>query len=57
MVLRGYDRRAVDAFLNRVMTETVTAEDVRGVTFRAALRCYDGEAVDAYLDELAAACG
>ncbi|GAA4561275.1 DivIVA domain-containing protein [Planotetraspora kaengkrachanensis] len=55
VVLRGYDRKQVDAFFERLDADAVTAEEVRRPPFRVAMVGYDRHQVwDAVEDRVAA---
>ncbi|WP_204072831.1 DivIVA domain-containing protein [Planotetraspora phitsanulokensis] len=55
VVLRGYDRKQVDAFFERLDADAVTAEELRKPSFRVAMMGYDRHQVwDAVEDRVAA---
>ena len=53
IVLRGYDRDEVDAYLDGL--ESATTRPATRPTFRIALRGYDRKGVNAYIEQVLAA--
>ncbi|MGI5486998.1 DivIVA domain-containing protein [Microtetraspora malaysiensis] len=52
VVLRGYDRRQVDAFWARVDANAITRDEVREAAFNVVIRGYDPHQVHAALADV-----